>query len=96
VVPAGTVLVPRAVASPRFFSRVLAPGEELEAALIVDGTALSQPLLVARAFYRNDASGPQEVTLAVLTTRERGIEAELIVGESRLPQWRFALVGAET
>jgi len=88
----GGPLSPRSVATGRLFTCVLEAGQTLDAQLIASGGALSEPIAVARAFHRNETGVPEEVTLDVRACRELGATAELIAGDRRDPQWRFALL----
>ncbi len=95
IIPEGAALVPVGVASPKFFTEIVDPGEELNAYLVAEGSDLPEPVIVCRSFYRNDTPVPQEATLRLTTSREKGQVAELQVGPDRRDQWRFALVEGE-
>lgn len=95
LVQEGAALPPAAVAGSRFLTGVVPPGQELDACLTASGGGLEAPLEVARGFYRNDSPDPQEVSLSLATSRDRGASAALHVGTRRIEQWRFLLVETE-
>lgn len=95
VLPEGAALLPASAATARFFTEVLEPGAELDACLVAEGGELPEPVVVARAFYRNDTTNVQEASLRLTTSRSEGQVAELQVGPVRREQWRFALVEEE-
>lgn len=86
----GDPLPPERAAPLRPFLVRLDPVQELEASLIAgDG---EDSLVVARAFYRNATDAVQDGALQVRISRERGVEAVLVIAGTERPQWRFALV----
>ncbi|MCC6730226.1 MAG: hypothetical protein IT208_12890 [Chthonomonadales bacterium] len=87
----GAALPPAGIAFPRFVTVPLAPGEEIAASLVASGGGLPGRVVVARAFYRNEADEPQEAVLAVTCSRDRGVCAALQVDGRKLEQWRFVL-----
>ncbi len=86
-----STLLPLAASRERFHTTELRPGQELSAELIAHGGMLDEALTCARGFYRNDSDQPEEVTLSIRISRDRGCEADLITGDGRQEQWRVFL-----
>ena len=69
----------------------LEPLQELDAALIAAISETSDPVPVARGFYRNTSDVRQDGTLQVRVSREKGATAVLVINGRQYDQWRFAL-----
>ena len=70
----------------------LGPGATFHAVLRGEGYGLHNEQTIAEAFYTNHLPMPCRVALHIRLSQTQGVQADLLVGMIRLPQWHVVLL----